>query len=265
MSSCAQRESLIEANSSDGFQKLLDVSLAEIRSCLFNSADFVMQPQEITITKEFNGSTFEVTIPENQRIVVLSEREMMLNGGSIDDKGLYDWNTGKIILNQRWLCIETVYHETLHAVSLPSVRTDVNVKFRDFYEGLTEFYTGFLLAKNYNLCYNNCWKLNSNRPCQFTYPQQTRIWIAFCNCINIKETIPIYFYNNSDNWESLFDSFIGRIKEITNTNFTNILQNSTKRPSWLSFHQECLKHLGSKYEEAYQSSDSILDLNNIIN
>ncbi len=265
MTECTLRQSIIEENSDDQFQNLLEKSLGEIQDGLFANANFVEPPREIDVIKEFNGSTFQLTIPENQRIIVLNDREMLLNGAnSINDKGFYNPNNGKIYLNQRWLCIETFYHETLHSVSLPSVRTDVNVRFRDFYEGLTEFYTGYLLDKNYNSCYENCWMWSSKRPCQFTYPQQTRVWIAFCHCINISETVPIYFYNDSKNWESISESFIDKIKQITNTNFANIFENKTKRPSWVSFHQECIKHLGSRYEEVYHSNNSTMDLKNII-
>ena len=80
----------------------------------------------------------------------------------------------------------------------------------------------------------------------------------------MKETIPIYFYDKSTDWESLFDSFIVRIREINGSNFTNILQEPTTKPIMSAFHQECLNHLGSKYEQAYNSNRSTIDLINII-
>lgn len=263
MKDCLIRSSIIGLNPAEDTQTLLNKCLNDIRKCLFQNADFVKPPQEATINRILLGSKTSVVIPSEQRCVVLTEHEMIANGSGIDIKGFYNLNTGKIFFNRNWLCIETIYHELLHSVSIPSVKHDVNARHLDFYEGLTEFYTGYLLSKNYGQCYNDCWKLKSEKACQFTYDQQTRIWTAFCHCINIRETVPIYFYNNSNDWELIFQSFIDRIRTLGYPSFTNILKNPKSRPSWVTFHQECLKNFGSKYKEIYDSSD-IMDLTNII-
>ncbi|MDE1816727.1 MAG: hypothetical protein KGI11_09240 [Thaumarchaeota archaeon] len=263
---CAEREDFISKNQTDLFQNVLQSSIFNIRNSLFSNADFAKPSIAKTITREdaATGYTYAIEIPANQRIVILSEKEMILNGSTVDNKGFYHWESGKIFLNQRWVCLETIYHETLHATSLTSVRTDVNQQFLDFYEGLTECYTGYLLLKNHNSCYNNCWRKKSNTACQFTYQPITRVWASFFTCVDMKETFPIYFYDNSTDWESSFDSFISRIREAGNTNFTNILQEPNTKPTWLSFHQECLNQLGSKYESTYNSNRSTIDLIKII-
>lgn len=266
MRDCSERDTFLAKNQGDLFENILKTSLVNIKKDLFNNADFVKPSIAVTVTREdaVSGATYTVEIPASQRLVVLSEREMIMNGSTIDNKGFYQWGSGKIFLNQKWICLETIYHETLHATSITSVRTDVNQQYLDFYEGLTECYTGYLLLKNHNSCYNNCWRKKSNTACQFTYQPITRVWASFFACINMQETFPIYFYDNSTDWESRFDSFIGRIREINNSNFTNILQEPAKKPTWLSFHEECLNQLGSKYERIYNSNRSTIDLISII-
>lgn len=117
------------------------------------------------------------------------------------------------ILHRNFWCIKTVIHETLHACSLQTSVPDLDKRYKDFFEGLTEFYTGYVLHKSYPNTYNNCWRTEDKRLCQLTYPLTTKIWNAFSKFIPINHTYPIYFYNGNNNWKELVDEFVKEIQQ----------------------------------------------------
>jgi len=261
MSLCDAGHSFVET-ARPNLATQLDSVIATIQSELFPQAQFANPSVWITIRQ---GSLARVTIPADVRVIEVQETDVlqMVPGASPGDvRGVYNQDMGKILLNSNLWCIETLVHETLHAVSTFSVRNDLGLKLRLLVEGLTEFYTGYILFKAFPNCYATCWRNESVCGCQCTYKMQVKIWSSLCHFIPIKETCGIYFWNGSSDWESKWVSFIQRIRESGYPKFKDVLQNP-KTLGWALLRQECINNFGSNYKKIYESDEQSLDLSGI--
>ena len=167
---------------------------------------------------------------------------------------------GKLFLNQESWCLKTFIHETLHSVSVSSRNSSSFIEYLPFYEGLTEFYTGFLLKKHYNFCYTGCWRRDEESRCKCSYPKEVKMWLGVCHFIPLSYTFPLYFWNGEDDCVSLWRTFIERIRDYGYTNFEMIIDQN-KKPKWLAFHQEARKRFGRRYLDIYDEISNPLDLN----
>lgn len=175
-------------------------------------------------------------------------------------KGIYIPDMGKIFLNHQLWCLKTLIHETLHSLSVSSSSSSTNRQYVQFFEGLTELYTGYLLKKQYDFCYNNCWKTCKESLCYCTYQRDVKIWLGICHFIPFNYTFPLYFWNGEDRWEALWRVFIERIRNYGYPKFEMIIDQD-KKPKWLALHQEALKRFGREYLEIYNDIENPLDLN----
>lgn len=241
----------------------LDSTITTIQSELFPQAQFA-NPSVVTTMRQ--GPLGQVTVPADVRVVELQEADLLqlvpgYQPGTL--RGVYNPALGKILLNNKLWCTSTIIHETLHAVSTFSVRNDLGRKLLPLVEGLTEFYTGYLLFKAFPNCYATCWRNDSVCGCQCTYGPQVKIWSSLCHFLPIKETCGIYFWDDSRDWESKWTSFIRRIRESGHPTFKDVLQNS-RTLGWALFRQECMNNFGSDYKKIYESDERSLDLSGIV-
>jgi len=134
------------------------------------------------------------TLSPDTRIIELDVTEIMLNypGAFPTIRGLYDAATGKIILCQGKWCRETLIHETLHSVSFSAVRADLKRRYVNLFEGLTEFFAGYIMSSKYPDCYE-AWKEQKYQECSVTYISFVKLWAAFCRFIRMQELLRIYF------------------------------------------------------------------------
>lgn len=138
-------------------------------------------------------------------------------------RGSYLGSDGKIYLHRGKWCIETIIHELLHACSITGI-IPLDDRYTEFIEGLTEFYTGYILFKAYPEVYQYCWRSETQWQCQMTYPRSTRLWGAFCHYVPIKETLPIYFYaGGSTDHAAIMNTFVDTVRSHGYSKFDNPL------------------------------------------
>jgi len=206
-----------------------------------------------------------MTFQPNVRVIELSEDDFVSNTGSPPGtiRGKYYPSTGKILLNQELWCIKTFIHETMHALSIFSVRGDLALPYNDLIEGLTEFFTGCYLEQYHTACYTNCWRKQEENRCHHSYQIPLKIWSGFSRYISIKETAKIFFWDNNRNWELKWQNFITHINQTGYPKFHNIVGQRVL-PNWLAFHLECKRSFNKEYERIYSSIDKTLDLCGVI-
>ena len=259
MSLCEGGREFIASAKKNHFSTTLDTIMDQIRSYLFSG---IHQPNP---SREFNylfRSGNEIRASKHIKVIELEEEdiiELTNNKYTSQLKGLYIPDLGKIFLNHQLWCLETFIHETLHSLSVSSSYSSNYRLYMQFFEGLTELYTGYLLRRHYDFCYNNCWKTCKESLCYCTYQREVKIWLGICHFVPLKYTFPLYFWDGEDRWESLWRVFIERIREYGYPRFEMIIDQD-KKPKWLALHQEALKRFGREYLDIYNDIRNPLDL-----
>ncbi len=258
---------LTQISSPGGLQNWLNQILTDIKQILFPRALFGNPSLDLTYNQMYAGAVVgTVVIPASQRIAEVPEPDILQfypaakPGGEL--RGVTVYESGKILLNPGYWCLETLIHETLHSVSIFSQRKDLGVTYRPLIEGLTECLTGYLLFRRYQYPYENC--VNSaDRPCKYTYAYETRVWCSFCHVIGISETYPMYFWDGNTAWEKLFQGFVDRIHQLDYPTFANILTSHSKLPAMTQLHQQCGINFKDAYGNAYRSLEGRLDFSGV--
>lgn len=107
-----------------------------------------------------------------------------------------------------------------------------------FGEGLTEFFTGYILFKDHRTCYDS-WKRGTFRECKLSsYKSKVKLWCTFCNFIELGEVIKLYFWTGSCTWDQHYTRFLTAIHNAGYPDFRDIfnLGNDTE----MLFTQECI-------------------------
>ena len=239
-------------------ETLVDRSLSHIRKYLFKDAKFIDQSKN----KVLRGDRFNPVIisHETERILNL-EKEIIVNNfpwtriGIDDIRGFYLSEEGKIYLpNGNW-CIKTIIHETLHSCSIIRAIPNQLYRYKELIEGLTEFYTGYILYKEYKDPFTNCWKAEYGRRCTMTYQPTTRLWSTFCQFIPIQETFNIFFPASVEkSWNKIFEAFLENINEKFNLEFhTRLDLDSASYYYHETFRNEC-SHQFNNFDRIYNSN-----------
>jgi hypothetical protein len=254
LSECELRAKSLEEWKS-GLEALHAKVLSDIRTHLFQNAKLANAPRSLVIDRASKPQKF--VINEEVPIIELSGPDFLELAGPGFRRGLYHPGCGKIFLNRDTWCLKTLYHETLHSVSVFSCRVDLKPRTEKFAEGLTEFLTGLLLWKAHPYCYENCWRKESRKECHYTYAPFTNYWCAFFRRVHVQQITDVFFWNDNSSWETIFGEFIGRIQMMGHPGFTNILL--TKSPFHLAilFHDECVTNFGAEYEDACECDPDI--------
>jgi len=206
------------------------------------------------------------TLSLETRIIELDIAEIMLNypGAPPMIRGLYDVATGKTILCRGNWCRETLIHETLHSFSFGSVRPDLGRRYVNFFEGLTEFFSGYIMSIKYPDCYR-AWKEQKHRECSVTYIPFVRLWAAFCRFIRIQELLLIYFWDGTTYWEKKCADFTEAIHQAGYPDFDNF-RNRPLPTVEAKIQEECLKNFGRvHFKNIYESPlPELLDFNQVL-
>lgn len=209
--------------------------------------------------------TFRILSPDT-RIIELDIAEIALNypGFPATGRGLYDPITGKIILCQGKWCKETLIHETLHSVSFGAARLDLGRRYVNLFEGLTEFFTGFIMFCRYPACYE-AWKEERYQECSVTYAPSVRLWAAFCRFARIQELLRIYFWDGTTDWEKRCDELIASIHQAGYPAFGDFRRRPIPTIE-MKILDECLKSFGRpQFMHIYESAlTELLDFNQIL-
>lgn len=177
-------------------------------------------------------------------------------------RGITCCDDSRIYLHKDNWCIRTVYHEMLHICSLTSSPNLVvrhnGMKHKAMYEGLTELLTGYVLSKTYPHSYHNCWWVHGRDLCQMTYDPQIYLWAAFCQCLSLSNTFPIYFNQTGKEWKQITTKFEDRVRSAGFKNFDNPLDDSSESDQG-RFFDECINAFGEKFQSAYETRSKGVD------
>lgn len=263
--SCPMHSRIIErASQSKELEQSLDEVLRIIKNTLYSKVQITHPSMDAWITIVSKGRFRKISTSE-ERAIILDEIDLRENfpeakrfqPGSLH--GMYIGHPyGKIFLVKTNWCLKTLIHETLHSTSVFINRPDLYGRYQDLVEGLTEFYTGYILFNNYNDCYK-AWKGRSYDVCSFTYEKSIQLWGAICHFIGIEQLASIYFWQGHNEWERCFQEFIEKIREAGYPNFKNILQMKKNLATRVYLTQECLRNFESRFEEILSSPNESLD------
>jgi len=259
-SECDIRKNIILDTSSDGLNNLTNTAIQLIQKHVFKNAKKVNGSTAVTVNISY--PPIPHTISPSEFIFEMEKIELDKKLG-VDVEGLrgcYIPNEGKIYLNKEKWCIETIIHETLHACSRTS-ESDQLERYESIYEGLTEFYTGYILFKEFGECYKNCFQTDFGRLCQMTYEDTTKLWVAFCNFVGLSHTIGLYF-NTGKKWEDEVTDFVETVK----TKFPNFSNPFSKGriPSKLKFEIQCRNAFGTEFREICKDRKRFVDFSKVL-
>lgn len=259
MSECKFRDDNIN-NFSKNIDSVAKDILKKIQKCLFKKADFAGPKISVPSFGEFSHK--QKSISAKQLVVIFEKNQIenILRRDPDFTPGAYEPHSGKILLNKEIWCIKTLIHEVLHACSKTKINYQIIDKYETLYEGLTEFFTGFILFKEYNYTFDNCWKLKSGRRCQRSYEPAFRVWSSFFNLIPINKLVKVYFFPFSEKWDENFQKMIDSINNDGYPQFKNPLL-AGKYPVHLRLHIECMKNFGNVYTAIYKDPKKYFDFN----
>jgi hypothetical protein len=232
----------------NGLETALDETRAAIKKHIYAKVSWA--PSQSWVIQLHNGQRLS---PPNERILELTERDLRAAlreevGGDFPSgkiKGAHNMSYGKIFLvrDVEW-CRTTLIHETLHSASISS-RMPHHMRLDELIEGLTEFFTGLLMFKEYPNCYA-AWTDDQRAPCVKGWAKQAlKVWWAISTLISVRHIIDLYFWNNQPSWEQAFQDFFSAVK------FRNILEFKKKIALRVYLERECAVNFGMKFDELH--------------
>jgi hypothetical protein len=241
--------------------------MSNIKDTIYRSAKEGAPSKNCQIRIATAGTPQMISLTSGIRIIELNPVDILVNYPRfpIDaGRGLYDPLIGKIILCQGKWCRETLLHETLHSVSFSSVRMDLRRRFLSLFEGLTEFFAGYIMFRKDSECYV-AWKENRYPYCSVTYVPSVRLWATFCRFIPMAELVKIFFWNGMPDWENHCHGLLDKIHQLGYPHFDDFI----KRPVPTvesKILEECLKNFGrEKFRSIYEGPlPDALDFTQII-
>jgi len=124
--------------------------------------------------------------------------------------GYYDPINKIIVLGPKG-CRKTLIHEILHSLSyfcqdqrlMKVMKSEL-----EFFEGINEYFTGYVLYKKCKCCFNN-WIQSRYPNCNISYVGSVRLIGAVIKIlISIKELAKIYFYHPRKDWFEAYREFL---------------------------------------------------------
>lgn len=266
--SCPNRSSIINiSRSASDLEALRNTTIHDVRGTLYQhaqvsspSVNYQMRiatagvPQWITLSPA-------ISIIELQLVDILANYLNFPTGGG---RGLHDPRIGKTILCwERW-CRETLIHETLHSLSFSSVRLDLRRSFLNFFEGLTEFFAGYVMFCRYPPCYP-AWKQQRYTYCSVTYIPLVRLWAAFCRFVPMSELVKVYFWDGTKDWEARCENLLDAIHQAGYPRFGDFVRHRAPTVETRIL-EECLNNFGrEKFRSIYEGPlANTLDFNQML-
>lgn len=260
MSQACNNDQFLLDTTPSGLQTLRDTSLLLIRKHFFADADIVnnLTTVNFPVTQSFHQT--QTMLPDEVIIEVeKGDFDQFTQQDNRGVKGAYVPMYGKTFLIKNMWCIETMIHETLHSCSRFS--TDIYLaKYGNWIEGLTEFLTGYIIFKEFQDCYTNCF-LPKGQLCEITYGNYVKLWAGFCNFISIKKTIPIYFPTEKK-LETEIDELVKIVHKQGFENFKTPLD-SSKASTDFKFKNQCENAFGKKFKLIYKKRNLWTDFSKI--
>jgi hypothetical protein len=260
MAVCAEGQKYVNA-ARKNLNEFSHQVVEQIRLYLYNSADFA--GDSVSIEMHFKGSGRSLQVDSENRIVELEEEDLLelenyrFPPGTL--KGIYNPRYRKIFLNKKMWCVETLFHEMLHSMSITAHEDRAYMQFSSFFEGLTELYSGYTMRKIFPESYSKCWRYGKNSACYCTYQREVKILLGLYHFIPFEYTYNLYFLVDNRNWVEKWYEFIKRIRDYGYPRFDNVIDDDRK-PKWLSLHQECAKNFGKEYLKIYNDLKNPLNL-----
>ena len=264
---CALRQALINSSRTpEDLERQLIISIEDIRSCLFDQARVATQSTSCQMRIATCGTPSLIFLSADTRIIELDLVDILVNYPNfpMGGRGIHDHINGKIILRRDKWCRETLIHEALHSVSFTNVRRDIARHYLNLFEGLTEFFTGYLMFRNYPDCHN-AWKEERYEVCSVTYIPSVKLWATFCRFVPISELSRIYFWDGTRNWEAKYSNFLQAIHQAGYPNFGDFRRQPTPTIE-ARILEECLRNFGrTEFLRIYRGSIvDILDFTQMI-
>ena len=242
------RRFLASVKDPEALGKHLETAISSIKCLLCSSAIATLSTSQ-RILNALGGMRFSVP----NRVYQVDKRIWHLNFRP--GHGIYD--NGKIFLKEDNWCRKTLYHEALHGVSrfsLPAV-SSLGHRHLLFSEGLTEFFTGYILFRDHKTCFES-WKRGTFEECRLSsYKSKVKLWCTFCNFIKIDEVTKLYFWTGADSWDQTYTQFLTAIHNAGYPSFRDILNIGSD--SEMLFTQECINVFGKDFQEILNSRKSL--------
>ncbi|MCH8915849.1 MAG: hypothetical protein IIA82_08425 [Thaumarchaeota archaeon] len=243
---CSHRDGILVDTKPSGLISLRNAILDLIRKYLCPNADQVNPPTfvNLQITQPFKT---QYTSPAEELILEIDAMSLFRHTGITDfeTRGCYKPSDGKIYLVRNKWCLETLIHETLHACSINSQDPELK-RYEQLFDGLTEFFTGYILFQEFKQCYTDCFS-SFDQQCSMTYHNYTKLWIALCNFVSLKNVIGIYFPTDKL-WDDEVKEFVNRIKNLGFDKFSNPFGRAGL-DSITRFRIICDKTFGNSYDD----------------
>ena len=265
--SCPLRLALINSSRTPkDLEAQVLITLQDIRRSLFAQAQVATQSASCQMRIVTCGTPSWIFLSADTRAIELDLVDILVNYPSfpMGGRGLHDVGNGKIILCRDKWCRETLIHETLHSVSFTNVRRDLARHYLNLFEGLTEFFTGYVMFRNYADCYD-AWKEERYEVCSVTYISSVRLWATFCRFIPISQLSKIYFWDGTRNWEAKYSKFLQAIHQTGYPNFGDFRREPTPTIETRIL-EECLRNFGrTEFLRIYRSSlTEVLDFTEML-
>jgi len=253
--SCPQRSSIINiSRSASDLEALRNAAILDIRGTLYQHAQVSSPSVNCQIRIAAAGVPRWIPLPPGISIIELNLVDILVNYHNFPvsgGRGLHDPRTGKTFLCQERWCRETLLHETLHSLSFSSIRLDLRRSFLNFFEGLTEFFAGYVMFCRYPHCYH-AWKNECYTYCSVTYIPSVRLWATFCRFIPISELVKVYFWDETKDWEARCDGLLHAIHNAGYPHFDDFMRHRAPTVE-TKILEECLRNFGrEKFRSIYE-------------
>lgn len=241
----------------------LDIELSDthenIRTQLKPDATSAYTRSTRFIYADNNGTKTRTLINPQRRIMELTSIEFRWNFLNPLSRGIF--NNGVIFLRENHWCKKTLNHESLH--SFQNIEFEDKPELKNMIEGLTEFFTGYLLFKECIPCYNS-WLAGTYSICSPSYLQWVKMYGAFCHFLPINLLKNLYFQDEKS-WDERYNSFLTTIQQSGFPTFSNPFEGKRKVPLELRFLQEFHSSFGKqKFNSFFNSKEKCLNFKNMI-
>lgn len=224
---CSFRHDYLKSTNSASIENSAHKALDEIRIHLYSEAKLPQQPSFRRISREQ---------------AILESREPY--------RGRWDAIRKQMTFVEGLWCVSTVIHETLHAVC--GIQTlDEAHALKPLFEGLTECLTGYILFKEYDHVYSNCWKTDEASWCKISdlYRPNCRRWGAFFHFVPFDTVLPLYFEPMSG-WSERCTKFVEAVRQNGYNSFRDVLNDvltASTPVTDFTFWTECRRVLGKRF------------------
>lgn len=234
--SCLDGERLISLVCSDRTDAFTDEILNVIVHELSPSTLRTNRSEAVTL--KFPGPTGDHSYTTSQWTIILDKIDFSTRFPEHNPdlvQGIYDASQNKIFLNRELFCLKTIVHECLHSCSWGSYDPFLQINESIMFDGLTEFFTGYILAKHFPNSFA-CWIDPNPYLCNMNYVNVMKIFSSLCTFISILTLTKIYFYDPYSNFNSAFSDFITEVRKVS-PGFNNPL--GKEIPTYWGIKTEC--------------------------